>query len=178
MTGSEILLCLAIWSCVLLTLTTVKPLCATTDPKHHDFPSQSPIVGICRKFYNLPWFLTSCKQPWLTHGHLCLLHILCEELLGTAWNYAYHDLETACNKFSFKDVSRLLLAIEQVCVQACTTCALVTSGCIREINCVIHWIALSTFRTTGPRSWLRWRSTQLMLIEAKVRRVSSAYINV
>ena len=52
-----------------------------------------------------------------------------------------------------------------------------SSGCIREINCVIHWIALSTFRTTGPRSWLRWRSTQLMLIEAKVRRVSSAYIN-
>ena len=53
-----------------------------------------------------------------------------------------------------------------------------SSGSIREINCVIHWIALSTFRTTGPRSWLRWRSTQLMLIEAKVRRVSSAYINV
>ena len=53
-----------------------------------------------------------------------------------------------------------------------------SSGCIREINCVIHWLALSTFRTTGPRSWLRWRSTQLMLIEAKVRRVSSAYINV
>ena len=53
-----------------------------------------------------------------------------------------------------------------------------SSGCIREINCAIHWIALSTFRTTGPRSWLRWRSTQLMLIEAKVRRVSSAYIKV
>ena len=102
MTGNEILLCLAIWSCVLLTLTTVKPLCAITDPKHHNFPSQSPIVGICRKFYNFPWFLTSCKQPWLTHGHLCLLHILHEELLGTAWNYACHNLETACNKFSFR----------------------------------------------------------------------------